>query len=412
VRTIYFEKNIPKILLVRTLRSLWPTIFFSRFSPTRFVEIAEEPLPGPRWVRVRNRLCGICATDLHLFHVETDPKLAAAALPGTERLYLGHEVCGEVSEVGPGVTTLKVGDRVTMDSRVVLHPTCLSQEIEPRCRHCQQGNYQLCENAALNRPPIGVGGGWGDSFTAHVTELYQAPAEFSDETVMMIEPLSVGVRSALAQLPRSDESVLVIGGGIVGLNVTQAVRALAPACRITVMARYPQQIAMARQLGANDVIANEDPYAATARITGAKLYKAPFHNQMLLGGFDIIYDCVGSAQSVQDALRWARAGGTVVLVGVSMEPLRCDLSPVWYQEVKLIGVMAHGMEERNGVRQSTYDLTCELLRQGKLTTTGLITHYFPLTRWQEAIRTAKDKRNGAIKVAFDYRTSAEIHATG
>lgn len=144
-----------------------------------------------------------------------------------------------------------------MDSRAVMSPTCLSQEIEPPCRHCDEGNYQLCENASLGRGPLGVGGGWGDSFTAHVSEVYRVPDEIDDETALLIEPLSVGVRSALRRLPQPNEQVLVIGSGIVGLNVIQAVRALAPACRITAIARYPQQIDMARQLGADEVITQE-----------------------------------------------------------------------------------------------------------------------------------------------------------
>ncbi|MGD2156527.1 MAG: zinc-binding dehydrogenase [Anaerolineales bacterium] len=354
-------------------------------------------------MRVRNRLGGICGTDMNLFLVKIDSKVAGVALPGTDRLYLGHEVIGEVSEVGQGVTSLQLGDRVIMDSRVTGGPTCLSQELEQLCRHCSQGNYQLCENASLGRGPIGVGGGWGDSFTAHVSEVYRVPDEFDDETAMMVEPLSVAVRSVMAKLPQPDEQVLVVGCGMVGLNVVQAVRALAPSCKIAAMARYPQQIEMARQLGADEVISDEDPYEAVARITNAKLYTGQLNNRMLLGGFDVVYDCVGSAQTVQDSLRWARAGGAVVMAGANLERMRVDLSPIWYKEVDLIGILIHGIEEWNGSRRSTYDITCELLLKGKLTAAGLITHYFRLEDWKEAIKTSQDKRTGSIKVVFDFR---------
>lgn len=376
---------------------------FSGLSPTRLEEIGDVPLPSSGWVRVRNRLCGLCASDLHLLFVETDPQIADAALPGAPRIYLGHEVVGEVTEIGREVTAIAVGDRVIMDSRATFGPTCLSQEVEKRCRHCRAGNYALCENASLGRAPFGVGGGWGDAYTAHYSEIYQTPADFDDQTAMMIEPLSVRVRSTLRRLPHADEQALVIGCGIVGLNVVQSIRALSPNCQITVLARYPQQRAIARRLRADQVIQAEDPYAAMAKITGGKLYAAPFNNRMILGGFDVVFDCVGSARSIQDSLRWVRAGGSVVLVGVSLERLRIDLSPVWYQEVNLIRSMAHGMEEWNGVPTSIYDLVCDLLLQGKLTAAGLITHYFPLTRWREAIATATNKRTGAIKVVFDYR---------
>lgn len=400
MRTIYFEKSIPKMLLTKALQPIWPSVIYSRLSPTRFVDVPEKPLPGPGWVRMRNRLCGICASDLHLLFVDADPRISPAALPGTERIYLGHEVLSEVTEVGAGVTTLKVGDRVILD-----HPeaNCLNQEIKPLCRHCREGNSTLCENASLGLSIEGMGGGWGDGFTAHETMVYKVPDELDDEMAMMIEPLSVGVRTALRCLPEPDQRVLVVGSGMIGLAVIQAVRAFSTECHISAMARYPQQVEMAGKLGADEVIVQEDPYIASARITSGKLYTGKFKNRMILGGFDVVYDCVGSEKTVQDSLRWARAGGNVVLVGVSLKPMHVDLTPIWYQEVDLLGLFAHGMEEWNGVKQSTYDLTTDSLLKKKLLIDGLITHRFPLEQWRTAVRTARDKSSGAIKVVLDFR---------
>jgi threonine dehydrogenase-like Zn-dependent dehydrogenase len=126
---------------------------------------------------------------------------------------------------------------------------------------------------------------------------------------------------------------------------------------------------------------------------------------MILGGFDVVFDCVGSQKTLQDSLRWARAGGTVVLVGVSLKPMHIDLTPVWYQEVNLIGLYAHGMDQWNGVRKPTFDLTADLLLTKKLPTEGLITHRFPLDQWRTAVRTAKDKSSGAIKVVLDLQVA-------
>jgi threonine dehydrogenase-like Zn-dependent dehydrogenase len=400
MRTIYFEKDIPRVLLARALRPIWPGVVFSSLSPTRFDEMAEAPLPDPHWARVRNRLCGICTTDLHLLNVETDPKIALAALPGTSRIYLGHEVAGEVSEVGSEVSDLRVGDRVTMDAQL---PNCRSQGIEPLCHHCRAGNPFLCENASLGQGPQAQGGGWGDAFMVHESMLYKVPDALDDDCVAMIEPLSVGVRAALRRLPTSDERTLVVGCGTIGLTVVQAVRALSPRCHITAMARYPQQVEMARKLGADEIIEKGDPYVETARLTGGKLYAGMMNNRMILGGFDVIYDCIGSGRTLQDSLRWTRAGGTMVLVGTVLERMHVDLTPICFQEVNLTGLVSHGMEERAGVRQSTFDLTTDLLLQSKLTVAGLITHRFPLEEWHAAVRTAADKRSGAIKVVLDYR---------
>jgi threonine dehydrogenase-like Zn-dependent dehydrogenase len=399
MRTIVFEKNIPKVLLVKALRPLWPGIVYSPLSPTRYQEIPDPPLPGPDWLRVRNRLGGICGTDLHILQVLADPLIAAAALPGTDRIYLGHEVVGTVSQVGAGVRSLKPGDRVVLDAR---GPNCLTQAIQPPCRHCREGNFALCENASSGLGPEGIGGGFSDSFIAHESELYRLPDEIDDEAAVLVEPLSVGVRAALRRLPRPGEQALVIGCGIIGLCVLQAVRALSPDCRITAMARHPHQARLARALGADEVLPGGDGYAAAARITGARLYNGPFGNRSLLGGFDVIFDNVGSARTVQDSLRWTRAGGTLVLVGVNLQRMRADLTPVWGQEINLVGMIAHGMENWNGAARSTYDLTCELLLQGRLKSAGLVTHRFPLEQWREATRVALDKRSGAVKVVFDY----------
>jgi L-iditol 2-dehydrogenase len=399
VRTIYVDKNIPRMLAVKALRPVWPGVVFSAVSPARYAEMPEPELPGPRWVRLRNRQCGICATDVSLLRVDVDPSIAPAALPGNRRLYLGHEVVAHVTEVGSGVTRHRVGDRVIMDSRFQ-GATCLSQEIVPPCRHCAEGNRARCENASAGVGPRGVGGGWGDGFTAHETEVYPVPDDVSDDQAMMVEPLSIGLRAALRRPPGPGECALVLGSGTVGLNTVQAVRAVSPGCRITAAARHPSQARMARHLGADDVIEAEDGYQATARITGARLYRGALGNRALLGGFDVVYDCVGSARTLHDSLRWTRAGGTVVMVGIKLAPLRLDLSPLWHQEVHLTGVCGHGTDTWDGASRHTYDVVIDLLRQGRLRIEDFLTHRFPLSRWRQAITTARDRRGGAIRVVL------------
>ena len=147
-----------------------------------------------------------------------------------------------------------------------------------------------------------------------------------------------------------------------------------------------------------------DLYQEAARLTGGKVYQGRFGNRMLLGGFDVVYDCVGIPSTLKDALRLARARGTVVLVGVFLEPMKIDLTPVWFWEVDLIGVLAHGAEEWQGEHMSTFELIARLMRAGKMNTDGLITHSFTLPEYRQAVAAAvQQPRTHSIKVVFDYR---------
>jgi threonine dehydrogenase-like Zn-dependent dehydrogenase len=192
----------------------------------------------------------------------------------------------------------------------------------------------------------------------------------------------------------------VIGAGVIGLMTVMCLRLIEPRCHITVMARYPHQVEAARRLGADEVIDHGDLYEQVARQTGARLYRAPLNRGMLLGGYDVTYDCVGHAGTILDSLRWTRARGTVVLIGIDFSLLRVDLNPVWYQEVDFIGSHTFGVERLNGRQPHTFELVIEHLLAGRLSESGLITHRFPLTEYRKAIDAARNKRSGAIKVTL------------
>lgn len=403
MRAIYVDRKLPRMAAVKALRGVWPGVCWSPLSPATVTHLPDPPLPGPRWIRVKNHRCGVCATDVSLLLVRVDPSVGPAALPAYNRFFLGHEVVGTVVEVGSGAARVKPGERVIMDTR--FHgANCLSQEIEPPCRFCARGERNLCENVAANVGPRGVGGGWGDGYTAHETEVYPIPDDISDDVATLVEPMAVGVHAVLRRPPNPGDKVLVLGVGIIGLLTLQAARAACPDCYLTALAKYAHQAEAARRLGADEVIMGSDGYAAVARATGAKHYTAWMNKGMLLGGFDVIYDCVGSGATIEDSLRWARAGGAVVLVGIDLERVKLDLNSIWYQEVDLIGSKGHGMDEWRGERRHSYDWVLRWIREGKLTGDGLITHRFRFEDYRRAVAASLDKRGAkSIKVIFEYR---------
>lgn len=402
MRAIYFDKDIPRVLATKLLRPVWPGVVWSRISPVRVAEQPEPQLPGPRWLKVRNLQCGICATDLALINVEADPRIALAAEPGIQRVYLGHETIGEVVEVGAEVVRFKPGDRVVMEARPAGSPNCFTQEIVPPCRHCADGQPRLCENGSLGRGPVGVGGGWSDCYSAHEDEVWPVPDSLTLDQASLIEPMAVALHTVLRVSPDPGDRVLIIGAGSIGLLTLQSLRAVAGGVHITVLGRYQHQVEAAHRYGADVMLQDGDLYGQIAEITGARYYRAPMNRGQLLGGYDVVYDSVGKRDTLTDALRWSRAGGRVVLVGSTFKPMAVDLTPVFYQEVDLIGSLTFGIEAWQGSRAHTFDLVIEMIEKGLLTEAGMITHRFPYEQYRQAIKTAQDKSSGSIKVTLTF----------
>ncbi len=401
MQAIWVDKNIPRMLMTKALAPLWPGFIWTPLSAAGAGQIPDPALPGPRWMRVRTELCGICATDLSLLAVHADPSVAPAALPGIARIFLGHEVSAIVTEVGAGVTRFRSGDRVTMDTHFT-GANCVTLGIEPPCRHCTNGEYVLCDNSSAPGPRA-IGAGFGDGFITHESAVYPVPGELSTAQVAMIEPFSVAVHAVARCVPQPGDRVLVIGAGIIGLMTVMAIRAIQPQAQITVIARYPHQQAMAERLGAKNVLDNP-AYAEIARLTGGRYFSAPLNKGVVVGGFDIIYDCVADARTTNDALRWARAGGTVVAVGVHMTPMpKVDLTRIWFHEVNLIGTNQHGMDTFAGMRKHTYEWVLDFYRRGAAAATdSLVTHHFPMRDHREAFRLAGQKRREkVIKVVLE-----------
>ena len=144
-----------------------------------------------------------------------------------------------------------------------------------------------------------------------------------------------------------------------------------------------------------------DGYQGVARLTGAQYFRSRLGVENLVGGFALIYDTVGTARTLTPALRWARSGGAVVLVGVEFKLMRVDLTPVWYQEVDLVGILGHGRESWEGEPIDTFELVVRWLREGKLNFDGYISARFPLADYRKALAFAADKRNRVIKVVLE-----------
>ncbi|MCW5852506.1 MAG: alcohol dehydrogenase catalytic domain-containing protein [Anaerolineae bacterium] len=403
MQTMYIDLSIPRIALTRALGRVSPAAYFGPTSPLHLATLPDPPLPAPDWVRVRNRLCGICGSDLHQIFVDADLDVAPLALPAHRRIYLGHEMVGVVTEVGEGVKDFKLGDRVVRWGR---GHDCIARGDPDPCPWCQRGQRVLCERASEAAAHEAVGGGFGEGFVTPASTLIPVPDNVPDEAAIFTEPAAVAIHAASRRLPKPGEKVLVLGCGPIGFLLIQALRAFQPACHITALAQFDWQADLATCLGAESVIlTRQDTYAEVAQRTGARLYSGRSSNRMLMGGFDVVFDVVGTGATLTDALRWTRAGGTVVLVGALLHRLRVDLTPVWYQEVTLVGAVGHGQSVWDGITLPDFELALQWMQTGRLQTAPLLTHVFPLAEYRRALATAVDKqRYRSVKVAFDLTT--------
>jgi threonine dehydrogenase-like Zn-dependent dehydrogenase len=396
MKTIYFDVNVPKILATKLFSGIFPFVYYSPISPVRYGDIPERELPGPGWVRVKNVLTGICGADISMFFVKASPRISIAALPGMPRAYMGHEVIGRVIEIGGGVKDLKIGDRVTLQRYL---PCCSIKEIDPPCVHCKEGNYTLCENFSEGTMPENLGAGFGEQFIAHRSQLVKVPKSIPDEIAVLIEPASVALHAVLKRPPEVGEKILVIGAGTIGLNVIQFARVMNPRCTIFLLEKIDFKKDLAVKLGADHVLEG-DFYDAVSRATGGKLYRAPLGNSTMLGGFDVIYDCVGYSVTINDSLRWLRAKGTYVMIGNQLEPVSFDQTPIWQQEINVIGVNAHGCESYKKKRMSSFELAMEMIQRGKINLKGFVTHRFPLKDYKKAFQLVREKSEDVIKAVF------------
>jgi len=399
MKALYFDNSLPRIVMVQTASLLYRHAALMSFSPTRYTEVPEPEIPNPRWLKVRNKACGICGSDIHFMFMEMDPKSFPAATPGIARKYLGHELVAEVMEVGDDAGGFQKGDRVCLR---IDWPSCFQMEIDPMCPQCARGEYMLCQNLGARKLPlIDVGGGFSPRMVMHRTQPFKIPDGISNDEALLLEPLACAVHAVRKQLPGAKDRVLVVGCGTIGLLTVAVIKAMVKDAEVIALARYPVQAEMARTFGADEVITGEKhPYRRIAELTGAKYFEGYFGNKILLGGFDVIYDTIGNDDSITQALRWARSSGTVVIVGINFKPGKIDYSPLWHQELKVTGINCHALEDG---ADSSFDIAARMIAEGRLPVGLLITHRFPMERWRDAVKTFLAKGSeGAIKIVLEH----------
>ncbi len=405
MQALVYTRSVPRYLLARLWYRLRPRSFLPGLAPLRLQEIA-LPRPGPDWVVLRNRICGICGSDLRLLKgVESLLLEPYASFPAV----LGHEVVGEVAEAPPG-SEWREGDRVAVEPVL----PCATRSLAP-CRFCAKGEYNLCENFTRGEISAGAiigfhrdaGGGMGESMAAHPSRLVRLPSILPDEAAALVDSLASALQPVLDNFPQPGDLVVVYGAGIIGQQLIRILKALETGARVVAVARYPFQEDLARAGGAETVLIEPGRQELAAAV-GARHLPTILGGGNVEGGADFFFDCVGSRTSMQEGLLALRGRGTYVLVGTAGTLDKVDLSSLWFRELKLTGSSMFSYGFLHGRKVRTYELAVELLARGDYPKEGLLSHLFPLQDYRRAFRTAFNKpRFESVKVAIDLRETKD-----
>ena len=335
----------------------------SRFLGNKTFAVTDLPTPhaGPGELVLRNQVCGVCGTDVHIYHGE--PGSADVNPP----VVLGHEYSGEVVEVGKGVTGFAVGDHVTVDPNIYCG----------HCAYCQNGKKQLCPSMEA----IGVtrDGGFAQYSRIPAAQAFKLEPTVPWEAAAMAEPLACCLHGIdLAGIQVGDK-VCVVGGGAIGLLMVQLAK-LSGASQIVLSEPNEKRRQVGLQLGANAAI---DPTRPDAQEAFA---------QVLDGGANVVIECVGNVPAVKSAFQFAGKGATVLLFSVPKVDATFDLPlfDVYKKELTIKGSF---------VNPDTHARAVALINSGKVDFDPIITHRFTLDQLPEAI--AMQMSDASIKVVVE-----------
>jgi L-iditol 2-dehydrogenase len=313
-----------------------------------FVREVEKPAPGLEDLLVRVEACGICGTDRHLLHGE---------FPCAPPVTLGHEFCGIIEEMGSAVSGFALGARITGNPNIHCG----------RCDQCQLNRVNLCRN--LQAIGIHRDGGFADYVIVPQKQAYALPLTLNPLHGAFCEPLACCLHGVdMAQI-RTGSSVVVLGGGVIGLLTVQLAR-LAGASSVVLVTRQAAKRRLAEELGAT---ASVDPNA------GDLIAAVAGRDGIIPGGADVVFECAGVAETVEQSVRLARSGGSVIILGVMAQGAKVSFEPfdILFRELRVLGSF---------INPDTHGRAAAMIASGVIKVEPLISRTISLDEAPEAVR--------------------------
>ena len=319
------------------------------------------PKPGPGEVLIKVKAASLCGTDVHVYNWEPPWSEGRFTPPVTT----GHEVCGEVAELGPGVTGLAVGDSVSAES----HIACGS------CEMCLTGNMHICQNIKFFS--IDVDGFFAEYAILPVKNAWRNPKDMPVEIATLQESMGNSVYTVQASnVP--GKNVAIFGSGPTGLFATGIAKAMG-ATNVMVVVGSEVHSRIAKQMGADHIINrhDQDPVDAIKALTNGM-------------GADVVLEMSGHPVAINQSLKAARLTGQVTVLGLPPKPVEVNVS----KDLVLKDLTVRGVYGRK--TWETWLVTSRLLASGRVDIRPVITHRLPLESFEEGIKAMKAGESGKV----------------
>lgn len=336
-------------------------------------EIQAPQFPQTNWVMVEIYASGLCGSDIHkFFHQRPPPNYLTTTV-------LGHEIAGVVVEIGVGVNTINVGDRVAIEPLI----SC------EKCKFCLDGKSQLCEN--LKSIGRSYSGGFTERILVPSKNVWKLPNNVSFSEGTQIDLVAVAVHALNICSPNSENwNCAVIGDGPLGLILAQVAKTFG-ANNIVMFAKHEYKRKIAEDLGLLSIIVKDD-----------KQFELEYKNQ-----FDIVFETVGGRQSgtINNGITITVPSGKLIILGVfdfGYSPA-IEVRKAFYKEVSIIGINSYSKNHN----QSDFKSALSLISNGLVNINKIISHKFKLSEYKEAFSIIRNKSN-AVKIIFESNTILPI----
>ncbi|MGI6722578.1 MAG: zinc-dependent alcohol dehydrogenase [Anaerovoracaceae bacterium] len=329
------------------------------------IEIREIPVPevGPGEIEIKVSACGVCGSDIHMWKTGKgwNPKL-------TENFVMGHEFCGVVTNAGD--SDFSAGDRVVFWANMYCG----------ECDMCKAGQEQLCREVnGTNYIGFVRNGAYAEKFVWRAGNAYKLPDTVSDTAAGLIDPLMVAYHAVRESGMKLHDKVLVMGSGIIG-QLTGGLAKKAGASYLALAKRNDRKLGLAKKIGDFD-----EYFDSSAPDAGVLMNKATN------GGFDIVFECVGTEESLAACIDAVKPGGKIVSVGNSIsDTIQISLNKIVLREIKLIGSVSCTRRE--------FEETIDLIASGMLDADKYVTDVMPLEELQHAFERLTSSTDPVVKI--------------